>query len=41
MLRSRVNLTASSTVGRVLAEGYKVLNATPVPGGGFVQLASN
>ncbi len=40
MLRSHLNLTASPTAARPPAEGYKALNARPVPMGGFVQLAS-
>ncbi len=40
MLRSDLNLTALPTLVRPLAEGYKALNARPVPMGGFVQLGS-
>jgi len=41
MLRSRLNPTASPTTAPPLGEGYKFLNATPVPiGDGLVQLGS-
>ena len=40
MLRSDLNLSASSTLTRLVAEGYKALNARLVPVGGFVQLGS-
>ncbi len=40
MLRSHSNPTASPSAMRLVAEGYKPLNATAVPAGGFVQLAS-
>jgi hypothetical protein len=40
MLRSHPNPTVLPTATLHLAEGYKALNARPVPAGGFVQLAS-
>ena len=40
MLRSHLNLTTSPAAARLLVEGYKALNARPVPMGGFVQLGS-
>ncbi len=41
MLRSHLISTATTARAPSLAEGYKPLIATSVPGGGSVQLASN
>lgn len=41
MLGIALSLTVSPAATTPLTEEYRVLNAGPVPAGGFVQLASN